>query len=231
MPRHGNRQQKKLAKKKAKRADKRSFLARRAHSGIELILRQAGEWPILEAMIPSNLWDQGMGQPIIARQMPDGRIAFAVFLLDTYCLGVKDAFYNILTPFQYRDFFDKLESVGSQEPISPESFAKLIDESVMYARSIGFEPHPDYNIARLLLAGIDPSLSSEQFEFGKDGKPFYVQGPNDSPGKATAIMAKVQAMGGHYMMVLDELPEGYEIVEDEVEAIDGDVDDNSRQRP
>src|SRR5437899_367062 len=117
---HGNRQQKKLAKKKAKRADKMAISARRATSGIGSLFRHAGEWPILETMLPANLWDQGMGQPIIARQMPDGRIAFAVFLLDTYCLGVKDAMYNVLTPFQYREFFDKLESVGQQEPVSPE---------------------------------------------------------------------------------------------------------------
>ena len=66
----------------------------------------------------------------------------------------------------------------------------------------------------MLLVGIDPSLSTDRFEFGKDGKPFYVQGPNDSPGKAAAIMAKVKAAGGQSMIVFAEAPDYFD---DEVE--------------
>ncbi len=214
MSKHGSRQQKKLAKKKAKRTEKRAVLAQRAEAGIQSLLRHAGDWPILETTVPTNMWDEGMGQAIIARQMPDGRIAFAVFLVDTYCLGVKNAFCDIRTPFQYREFVDQIDSVGRQEPVNAESFAKLIHESVTFARAIGFEPHPDYQVARLLLVGIDPSLSTDRFEFGKDGKPFYVQGPNDSPGKAAAIMAKVKAAGGQSMIVFAEAPDYFD---DEVE--------------
>ena len=68
---HGNRQKKKLAKKKAKRTGKRSSLARQANSGVAALLRHAGQWPIVEAMMPDGLWEQGMGQLVIARQMPD----------------------------------------------------------------------------------------------------------------------------------------------------------------
>ena len=118
MSKHGSRQQKKLAKKKAKRTEKRAVLAQRAEAGIQSLLRHAGDWPILETTVPTNMWDEGMGQAIIARQMPDGRIAFAVFLVDTYCLGVKNAFCDIRTPFQYREFVDQIDSVGRQEPVS-----------------------------------------------------------------------------------------------------------------
>lgn len=218
---HGARQQKKLAKKKAKRTQKRHSLARQASAGIAAVLRHTGEWPIVEAMVPDGLWEQGLGQLVIARQMPDGAIAFALFLVDTYCLGVKDAFWDIRSRFEYRDFVDQLERVGRLEPVSPETFAKLIAESVAYARHLGFEPHPDYAEARQLLAGIDPSLSHEQFEFGKDGKPFYIQGPNDSPARIAQIAARMKAVGGDYFHVPDGILENDEDSDDrkEMEAL------------
>jgi hypothetical protein len=212
---HGRREQKKLAKKKAKRTGKRGFLARRASTGIAALLHHAGEWPVVEAMVPEGLWDQGLGQLVIARQMPDGGIAFAVFLVDTYCLGVKDAFCNILSRFEYRDFVDKLERVGRLEPVSPESFAKLVTEAVAYARTFGLQPHQDYEDARLLLAGIDPSLSTERFAFGKDGKPFYIQGPHDSPAMMANIAARMKAVGGSFVQVAGGIPDSFEDDEDE----------------
>lgn len=215
MSSHGQKQQKKLAKKKAKRVGKRHVLAQRASSGIESLLRQAGEWPIIEAMVPTELWENGIGQLVIARQMPDGGIAFAVFLVDTYCLGVKNAFCSILSRYQYREFVDQVERNGLLEPVSPESFAKLVAESVAYAKNIGLQPHPDYEDARLLLAGIDPTLSTEQYEFGKDGKPFYIQGPHDSPAMIANLTARMAAVGGHFMRVLGGMPGEFEDDEEE----------------
>ena len=45
---HGRRQQKKLAKKKAKRAEKRATLAQQSNLGLASIFRLAAEWPVVE---------------------------------------------------------------------------------------------------------------------------------------------------------------------------------------
>jgi hypothetical protein len=172
-------------------------------------------------MVPDGLWEQGLGQLVIARQMPDGGVAFALFLVDTYCLGVKDAFWDIRSRFEYRDFVDKLERVGRLEPVSPESFAKLVTEAVAYASALGLQPHPDYEEARLLLAGIDSSLSNEQFKFGKDGKPFYIQGPHDSPARMAQIAARMKAVGGAYVHVSGGIQDDDDVndEDDELDAL------------
>ena len=87
----------------------------------------------------------------------------------------------------------------------PESLVKLVTEAVAYARVLGFPPHLDYEIARMLFAGIDPAMSTSHFEFGKDGKPFYFQGPHESPAVAAAIAARVEAAGGTFVVVGNEL--------------------------
>ena len=52
----------------------------------------------------------------------------------------------------------------------------------------------------MLLAGIDPSPCPQQFTFGRDGKPFYIQGPHESSTQADAIMQRIQDAGGHFIV-------------------------------
>lgn len=204
MSQHGRRAQKKLAKKKAKRAGKRAHDGRREDAWMEAVLREAGDWPIVETLVPDNLWAEGIGNLVIARRTPDGRLAVADFLVDIFCLGVKDAFCEVMSPVDYQALLAGVNRVGRMKPVPPERFAKLVLDAVEYARRIGFYPHPDYQAAQRLLAGIDASGWTETFEFGKDGKPFYVQGPNDSNAKAAAIAARVKAAGGDYVLVMDD---------------------------
>ena len=227
MTQHGRRAQKKLAKKKAKRSEKRAHAGRQPDAWMEAVLRSAGEWPIVETLVPDNLWAEGIGNLVIARRMPDGRLAVANYLVDTYCLGVKDAYCDVLTPIRYQAMLAEVNRVGRMKPVPPERFAKLVLDAVDYARRVGIFPHPDYNVARLLLAGIDSAACTEAFEFGKDGKPFYVQGPNDSNAKAAAIAARVRMAGGHFVLIAGGGPgfdpsisDEFELADDEDEAIE-----------
>jgi hypothetical protein len=91
---HGARQQKRVAKQKAKRLAKRSLLLRRESKDPTIRLQGAEKWPVVQAHVGSELWDEGIGYLAIARQGADGQFVFAVFLVDVYCLGVKNAFWR-----------------------------------------------------------------------------------------------------------------------------------------
>src|SRR5437899_410778 len=67
------RRQKQLAKKKAKRQEKRDYLARRNSDDPTIQLANATHWPVVDALVPEDLWHRGMGQVVIARRHPDGR--------------------------------------------------------------------------------------------------------------------------------------------------------------
>jgi hypothetical protein len=202
------RRQKQLAKKKAKRDEKRTQMVR-ANSDNPLIRLAAAEsWPIAAAWMPDNLWSQGIGQLILARRQPDGRLACGVFLVDIYCLGVKNAFWKILTESEYDTVLKISDKAGQLRKVAPEYLAKLVQDAVQYAQGLGFPPHPDYAHARLLLAGIDPSLCTETFEFGKDGNPYYFRGPHESLEKAQVIARRIQMAGGHFTVPLKASEQG-----------------------
>ena len=95
---------------------------------------------------------------------------------------------------------------GDDRWIEPECLAKLVLGAVEFAQSYGFPPHPDFRHASRLLAGIDPAGCSRDFRYGVDGKPFYMQGPHESPSEARVIAERVAQAGGRYVAMLDGGP-------------------------
>ncbi len=197
---HGARQQKRIAKQKAKRAEKRFSLSQRTSKDPTIRLRQAAKWPVAQALAAVDLWKDGIGSLAIARQESDDGLIIAVFLVDVYCLGVKNAFWRACTPGEFNKLLDRMEESQTMHAITPACLVKIVQGAVAYAESFGFRPHPDYRHAANLLEGIDPSTCEEEFTFGRNGKPFYIRGPNESPAQVEAIMARIAAAGGHFMI-------------------------------
>jgi hypothetical protein len=198
--RHGAKQQKKLARQKAKRAMKKSNLLRRTSKDPTIRLREAAKWPVVHAFVSAEIWKQGLGSLVIARQDSPVELVYALFLVDVYCLGVKNAFWRAGSSGEFQKVIDHLEERETMRPISPACLVKIIQGAVAYAESFGFLPHPDYRHAAMLLAGIDPTTCPQEFQFGKDGKPLYINGPNETVEQAEAIMERIQAAGGHFMV-------------------------------
>jgi len=201
---HGARQQKRVAKQKAKRLAKRSLLVRRTSKDPTIRLQRAANWPVVQALASDELWDDGIGYLAIARQDPGGQIVFALFLVDVYCLGVKNAFWRAGTREDLQDMVEQMEVTQTMVAIAPACLAKTVKGAVEYAQSFGFRPHPDYRHASTLLDGIDPSTCPHQLAFGRDGKPFYMQGPNESLAQAAAIAERVRDAGGHFTIALPD---------------------------
>ncbi len=202
---HGTKQQKKLAKQKAKRSDKRSELLRRDSKDPTVRLARAEKWPVVQALVAKELWEDGIGYLLIARQEAEGRVVFGSYLVDVCCLGVKDAFWK---PGTLGDFKEVVETLGQSQkliPISPACLVKIVHGAVEYALSFGFRPHPDFRHSAKLFDGIDTATCTQEFTFGRDGKPFYFQGPHETPEQVRFIVERVQEAGGHFTIPMNSL--------------------------
>jgi hypothetical protein len=235
---HGVREQKRLAKLKAKREARRRQLELRSSSNPVIRLKAADGWPVTASLVPENLWSMGIGNLLIARRTPDGRLACGIFLVDVFCLGVKDAVWKLVDTGQFNSLCRDLEAHGRLAKVTPEHFAKLVYRAADYGQSLGFPPHRDFRHAQRLLAGIDPSRCPDEFEFGHEGQPLYIRGPSESMDKARIIAARVHALGGNYTVPLQRAevpPELIAMVEADDEYKDdnepGDEEDQSRRWP
>ncbi len=89
--------QKKLAKKKSKRKavlssknKKVSFNDRISRSKAIIIARSS---PINRCFVRKNIFSEGIGTAIVSREMPNGHLGVGVYLLDVWCLGVKNTYF------------------------------------------------------------------------------------------------------------------------------------------
>jgi hypothetical protein len=119
--------------------------------------------------------------------MTNGNIAFSVFLLDVYCLGVKDAFFQVGTLEEYENMVAKARMNMSLIVEEATCVRKLTEDCVEYAKNIGFMPHKDYQKARKIFGDIDSTNCLKTYTFGKNGKPLYISGPFDNQQKIEMI--------------------------------------------
>lgn len=171
---------------------------------------------LCKAYVPENLFETGIGQVLIYHRKADGWCECGGFLLDVFCLGVKDAFFEEADEREIRRRVEGYsQELGRLRLAEPLGVRKLIEDAVAYARNLGFSPHRDYKKARKIFRRIPAGSCSTTFPLGKDGKPFYISGPSHSPEKVNVIMSVLRAKCGsdgfHYLIEDSQcLPAGWE---------------------
>ena len=136
----------------------------------------------------------GLVSVLVARRHRHDKVSVCGYLADVYCLGVKNALGPmIMDEVGLRRFLDDYFSAYPGDPLeAPIELAReLVFGSVEFARNLGFDPHPDFAMAREHLGSWTPPSS---ITFGRDGKPLYVSGPYDNPGP---IMRTLERTVGH----------------------------------
>lgn len=151
--------------------------------------------PIHECLVPRSLYELGLGNVLVARELPSGLIAMVSFLLDVYCLGVKDVAYGVSGLSEYRERTCFMAG-GSFETLSPATARALVEGAVAYARQFDLPSHADYEVACRIFAGVDSSAADRVFSYGKDGKPLYVAGPRDTLVKSKRVIAALERVCG-----------------------------------
>jgi hypothetical protein len=161
------------------------------------------------------MFDVGIGNVLISRRREDGLIAASVFLVDLFCLGVKNAIFHLMPPLRYEVTLLGLELTGELMEIPPECARKLVEGAVAYAEDLGFSPHPDYRIAQQIFGDIDKRECETSFEFGNDGKPLYISGPNETPGDIQRILNQLERRCGPGGFEYEIMEEGMDEMEDD----------------
>jgi len=181
-------QQRKLERRKAKERSRNKAVVRQAH-GLANRFERAAAGRILDCLVTSVMWDEGLGNVVFSRKLADGQVAHATFLLDVFCIGVKDVALGVSSPQRYSELiFGKLFARHAFERRAPEFIRKLIEGSVGYFRAMGIEPHADYGEASAICGDVDAAACPDDFQFGREGKPFFVSGPLDSPQRCARII-------------------------------------------
>jgi hypothetical protein len=142
---------------------------------------------------------------LVAKEPPFGGVICCVFLVDLACLGPKEAFVTqFRTRGQYETEFRTI--MTNREPMIPVEYplaAKVISESLRYARHLGFESPPQVSTALDALGPLDAAAACQQ-EIplgGKDGRPYYMAGPNDDADHIIATLTRTCGSGNFHFTI------------------------------
>lgn len=143
----------------------------------------------------------GIVSILVAREDRRHRVSICGYLVDTFCLGVKNVIGpRIMSQQGMREFVVEyfLAHQAQSVAVPLELVRQLVFGAVDYARNLGFEPPADFaEAADYLGSWTGPS----EIGFGRDGKPFYVAGPYDDAAKVMETLER--SLGGgnfHYLV-------------------------------
>lgn len=125
----------------------------------------------------------GLGLVMVTRSKGYNRFVAATYLIDYWCLGVKDTIPpRNCNDSQYKNFVQLSYSQFPQgyEEISLEQAQALVWGAIGYAKTLGLEPHRDFEQSK---AHLGESTSEIGLKFGRNGKPYYIEGPHDNTKK------------------------------------------------
>ncbi len=187
-----------VAQRRARKAmQRRAVLAerRKAEAQVSVLLAQirlAATTPIRHCLIQEALFDVGIGTLILARGATLSDFSVGVFLLDTYCLGIKDVFFRLLDAGEFEAMIEEHDVMRRLIDVNPSDARALLGDLAVWSRSIGFAPHLDFAAVEQLFGDVNADDSTTAFTFGRNGKPFYVPGPSDPPNLVHARFAQLR---------------------------------------
>ena len=182
---HQRRKAAKAARRKAIVAEKKKLGI--SGSGLVGRIQFAARFPVALCVMPSELFEIGIGHVVIGRELPSGLLACGFFLVDVFCLGVKDAHFGEMEADQVQAFLASSGDTQTFVDLAPACACKLIEHAVGYAEDLGLAPAKDYGVVQGIFGDLEPDGCSDTFTFGKDGEPLYVPGPLDTPARIRAV--------------------------------------------
>ena len=103
-----------------------------------------------------------------------------MFLIDVFCLGIKDVMFESVESEAFEMYMDATDAASPMAPVDPGYACKLLRDLVAWSQSIGFAPHPDFAAVERIFGDVSADASDAVFRFGRDGRPVYIPGPNDT---------------------------------------------------
>jgi hypothetical protein len=219
---------KKGQKRKQKKALKRRSERRRSTPqtdawgtmGVLAHVRQARSYPVEGCWIMPGWEEGGMAVVVVARRQTNGNIVYGVYLVDYYCLGLKDTFFNGDIPagrFR-REILPEVMQGNEPQEISSALAHEIIYGAIEFAGEYGFRPHRDFRRSRDILDPPDTHPRTGRIEFGYEGKPLFISGPYDNVDAILRQLERTAGEGNHdYMIRFDGPPGGEWEIDDEWE--------------
>ena len=191
-----------MAKKKKNNKQPQQLL-----SDEQFIKQKARTLPIETCYISSDMQKYGEGHVAIIRRHPNDKFTIGMFLVDIFCLGVKDSFCRVrMDKFDYEELMEHLKNEHPKE-ISYEEAHNWIYGAIAFAEEAGITPDKSFNLSKYILEEDTEDIPLIEYEFGKDGKHYLMAMNKMELSKYLPILRKNLGDNFHYAVPEKEYEE------------------------
>lgn len=147
--------------------------------------------PIAACYINEDWQECGEANIIVVRSHKSGNYTIGQYLVDTYCLGVKDTFcsFNI----SQSDFNMRLRKMPNRVDIAYNEAHNIIYGALAYAEDeAGVTAHPSFRLTQYVLEEDTDEIPLIEYEFGKDQRPFLIVDSQFEANKYLPTLREIQ---------------------------------------
>lgn len=193
---------------------------------------RARSLPLGPCYINKSWKETGFTSIVVTRAHSNNNITYALFLVDLFCLGVKDVLWRFNEhPLDFEKFLNSHREINEHAPPLVKTNYVLVHNiiygAIAYAEEIGFHPGKEFAIAKYILEEDDERTGLIDIEFGHKGKPLFVSNP-DNPTESNRVMAHLtKRLGvGNFNFITEATMDDFMEADDEYDddAIDGPAD-------
>lgn len=147
--------------------------------------------PVVACYINENWQECGEAHILVVRSHKSGNYTVGGYLVDTYCLGVKDTFCSFnISSF---DLNVMLRKIPNRTETTYNEAHNIIYGALTYAEEeAGVTAHPSFRLAQYMLEEDTDEIPLIEYEFGKDQRPFLIVGSQFEANKYLPALRKIQ---------------------------------------
>jgi hypothetical protein len=175
-----------MALKRARKAQRRKQVVaqkRRAElldASLPARVLRAAQAPVQHCFLTESVFEIGIGTLVLARGATPHHLTLSSFLVDVFCLGIKDVMFQSVEREVFQMYMDRWGAASPMVSVDPGYARKLLRDLAAWSQSIGFAPHRDFAALERIFGDVSADASDVVFRFGRDGKPVYIAGPSDT---------------------------------------------------
>ena len=193
-----------MAKKKQKKQQTRQqFL-----SPEQYMKQRARSLEIGACYVSDDMTECGEGHVIVTRRHTGGRISMAMYLVDIYCLGVKDSFFRLRLE---EDELDEMLDMGSGvHECSYEEAHNWVYGAIAWAEEAGIEPDKSFAVTKYMLKEDTDDVPLIEYEFGMHGKHLLMANNNLEASRYLPLLKKNLGEGNFTFTIKTDYDEDFE---------------------
>lgn len=139
------------------------------------IQTKARSLPIVECLVVCDWEEIGSTPVLVARQHKSGNYTLGIYLIDVWCLGVKDSYYYFnVNEEKYEELKDIVFRYHVRMSISYNEAHNLIYGSVAFAEEVEVQPCKSFRLTSFLLEEDTDEIPLIEYDYGRKHKHFLV---------------------------------------------------------